>query len=225
MNDAQFVARLRRRFDAPWLAAAVAEVDRRMDGDGGHDLGHLLRVFENAHHIVTTDGAAADFDAIVAAIVFHDVVNLPKNHPERRSASARSAEVAVEFLREHAPQVDVALVAEAIRCHSFSAGLVPERYEACVVADADNLESLGAFGIARTFYVSGRMGSAIVDMVDPVGTQRELDDRRYALDHFECKLLKLREQMHTPTGRAMADERHAYMVGFVAQMRREIGDG
>ncbi len=218
----QFLTRLRDRFEAPWLDAAVAEVDRRMDTDGGHDFGHLFRVFKNAEHIVTTDTPIADFPAIVAAILFHDVVNLPKNHPERRSASARSADVAVEFLAEHGPDLDLDLVAEAIRCHSFSAGLTPERYEAKVVADADNLESLGAFGIARTFYVSGRMGSAILDQTDPDGVDRDLDDRAYALDHFPCKLLTLRDQMHTSAGRALADQRHEYMLGFLEQIRSEM---
>lgn len=223
MNSQQFLQRTQAVFDASWLTAAVAEVDRLMDGDGGHDFGHLFRVLNNALHIVAADDVAANIDAIAAAVVFHDVVNLPKNHPERRSASARSAEVATAFLSEHAPDLDHDLVAEAIRCHSFSAGLIPKRYEAQVVADADNLESLGAFGIARTFYVSGRMGSAILDMADPDGESRALDDRRYALDHFPCKLLTLRDQMHTVAGRALADQRHEYMVGFVAQMRREIG--
>lgn len=220
MNPAQFLERVRPRFDAPWLGAAVAEVDRRMDGDGGHDFGHLFRVFCNASYIVLSDGFEADLDAIVAAIVFHDVVNLPKNHPERHTASARSAEVANEFLAGE--ELDHDLIAEAIRCHSWSAGLTPQRYEAKVVADADNLESLGAFGIARTFYVSGRMGSAILDMADPHGTARELDDTRYALDHFPRKLFKLREHMHTEAGRALADERHAFMQRFVSQLQREI---
>lgn len=221
MTPEQFTTRVREHFDSEWLAASVAEVDRLMDDDGGHDFGHLLRVFRNARAIVEGDGRDNDFDAIVAAIVFHDVVNLPKNHPERRSASSLSAGVAMEFLVPYA--LDLELIAEAIRCHSFSSGLTPERYEAKVVADADNLESLGAFGIARTFYVSGRMGSALVDMVDPDGTDRELDDRSFALDHFPCKLLKLRDQMHTATGRALAQQRHDFMLDFVEQMRLEIG--
>lgn len=221
MTPEQFLTQTSRRFDAEWLAAAVHEVDRQMASDGGHDFGHLYRVFCNALHIVERDGVAAELGSIVAAIVFHDVVNLPKNHPERRTASARSAEVAVAFLHDR-EELDLALVAEAIRCHSWSAGLVPESYEAKVVADADNLEAVGAFGIARTFYVSGLMGGTIVDMTDPHAERRELDDARFAVDHFAKKLLKLREHMHTPAGRALADERHQFMLTFLEQLDREI---
>lgn len=221
MQAPQFLQRVRETYDAEWLEPAIAEVDERMDGDGGHDFGHLFRVYSNARRI-TADTPDADIDAIVAAIVFHDVVNLPKNHPERHTASARSADVAVAFFADRAVDLDLELVAEAIRCHSFSAGLTPESFEAQVVADADNLESLGAFGIARTFYVSGRMGSAIVNMADPDAEHRELDDRAFAMDHFPRKLLKLREQMHTQVGRELADQRHEFMLEFIEQLRREI---
>lgn len=227
MNATQFAERVRASgFDADWLDDAVGAVDDAMDGDGGHDFGHLFRVFANAMHIVDSDSdgpdGPADRTAIVAAIVFHDVVNLAKNDPERHLASTRSAEFATQFFVEQGADLEIDLVAEAIRCHSFSAGIEPQSYEAKVVADADNLEAIGAFGIARTFYVAGRMGSSIVDMFDPDADHRELDDTNYALDHFSKKLLGLREGMHTPAGRAMADQRHAYMVDFLKQVAREI---
>ena len=221
MTPAEFLDGVRSRFEAPWLERAVAEVDRVMEGDGGHDFGHLYRVFCNALHIVEADASAADMPAIVAAVIFHDIVNLPKNHPERHTASSLSADHATRFLAADGG-LDLELIAEAIRCHSWSAGLTPVSYEAQVVADADNLESVGAFGIARTFYVAGRMGGAIVNMADPHGEERELDDRSFAIDHFHKKLLKLREHMHTDAGRALADQRHQVMLDFLAQLDREI---
>jgi uncharacterized protein len=220
----EFVQRIEEHFDAPWLGPAAAAVERRMDGDGGHDFGHLCRVFANAIHIAK-HSEACDLEAIVAAVLFHDVVNLPKDHPERHLASTRSAEVAVEWFTEHGYEIDLDLVAEAIRCHSWSAGIPPESLEARIVCDADNLEAVGAFGIARTFYVSGRMGSAIIDMADPHAERRELDDTTFARDHFQTKLLQLREHMHTDAGRALADQRHRFMVGFLEQLDREIGEG
>lgn len=221
MTPEAFLHRVRERFDAPWLADAVAEVGRRMDDDGGHDFGHLLRVFANALHIVERSDDS-DLPSIVAAILFHDVVNLPKNHPERHLASTRSAETAAAWLQQRDADVDLDLVHEAIRCHSWSAGIAPESLEARIVCDADNLEAVGAFGIARTFYVAGRMGSAIVDMADPTAKRRELNDTRFARDHFTKKLLKLREQMHTEVGRELAERRHRYMEGFLEQLHREI---
>lgn len=222
MNDDQFVTRVRAEFDAPWLEPATREVARQMDSDGGHDFGHLYRVFRNALGIAEVEGPC-DLEAVVAAVIFHDVVNLPKNHPERHTASSRSAEVAVSFYDAHgfgAPRLE--LVAEAIRCHSWSAKLAPESLEAKIVADADNLEAVGAFGVARTFYVAGRMGSAIVDMADPAADQRALDDTKFAVDHFHTKLLHLREHMHTSTGRRLAEQRHAFMLAFLDQLQIEL---
>lgn len=92
------------------------------------------------------------------------------------------------------------------------------------MTDADRLESLGAFGIARTFYVSGVMGRSILDQSDPFAERRELDDLEFALDHFPAKLLKLRERMTTQTGREMAEQRHRFLEVFLDQVRLEVQD-
>ena len=63
--------------------------------------------------------------------------------------------------------------------------------EAKTLQDADRLDAIGMLGVARCFYVAGRMGSALYDPLDPHASERPLDDRRYALDHFRAKLLKL----------------------------------
>ena len=52
--------------------------------------------------------------------------------------------------------------------------------------------------------------------------RREPDDRRYALDHFEVKLLKLPALMNTATGRRLAEKNAEWMRGFVKKMRDEI---
>ena len=81
---------------------------------------------------------------------------------------------------------------DAIRSHSHSPGIQPSFEVSRALADADRLESLGAFGIARTFYVSGVMGGTIVSMHDPFATSRELDDRNFGVDHLFRKLHLIR---------------------------------
>jgi uncharacterized protein len=73
--------------------------------------------------------------------------------------------------------------------------------EACIVQDADRLEALGAIGLARVFAVSGALGVALFDAEDPFADARTLDDRKFALDHFQTKLLRLPETMQTEIGR------------------------
>lgn len=203
--------------------AHVAKVWATEPADGAHDLGHLARVWANARALAL-DEATVDWQVLEAAVWFHDLVNLPKDSPERARASTLSAEAAVAFLRADGFADDkLPAVAHAIAAHSFSAGIAPETVEARILQDADRLEALGAMGLARMFLISGRMGGGIVDMEDPMALRRPLDDKRFALDHLEVKLLCLPETMQTRAGRAMAEERAEWMMSFRTRLLAEIG--
>lgn len=203
--------------------AHVAAVWAQDPADGAHDIGHLSRVWANARTIAL-DEAQVDWQVLEAAVWFHDLVNLPKDSPERARASTLSAAAAVEFLRRDGfPEAKLVAVAHAIAAHSFSAGIAPETAEARILQDADRLEALGAVGLARMFLISGRMGRAILDMDDPLALARPLDDRQFALDHLETKLFGLPETMQTRTGRMLAEERAEWMMSFRTRLLAEIG--
>jgi uncharacterized protein len=72
---------------------------------------------------------------------------------------------------------------------------------------------MGAIGIARTFAFGGSRGRR---MHDP-----ERLDANASIQHFYDKLLLLKESMHTPTGRRMAEERDRYMRQFLEQFYAE----
>ncbi len=164
-----------------------------------------------------------DFEVLLPAAIFHDLVNLPKDSPNRAQASALSAEKAGEILgSRHFPLEKISAVKHAIVAHSFSAGIAPESPEARVLRDADRLDALGAVGLARTFYVAGRLGKQLYDLADPTGRNRELDDLRYALDHFPAKLLTLAGAMATPGGAAIAGRRASVLRDFYDQLIAEI---
>ena len=112
--------------------------------------------------------------------------------------------------------------AHAIEAHSFSANIPPLTLEAKIVQDADRLDSLGMLGVARTFYIAGRMGSGLYHPGDPGAEHRPLDDRRYAIDHFPAKLLKLSDGFQTETGAKLAKERHERLSLFLSLFRDEI---
>jgi uncharacterized protein len=162
---------------------------------------------------------------LLTAAYFHDLVALPKDHPERRRSSLLSAERTSALLAADFPDFPagkIAAVAHAIHAHSFSAGVAPETMEAKILQDADRMEALGAIGVARVFYIAGQLNGRLFDPEDPLAERREPDDKRYALDHFEVKLFRLPAMMNTVSGRAMADRHAEWMRGFVGQMRREI---
>lgn len=184
------------------------------DLDGAHDGNHLDRVWRNAQALLA-DHPDADALVVLAACYLHDLVNLPKNDPARATASRRSAELARERLAALGfPADKLDAVAHAIEAHSFSAAIVPRTLEAQIVQDADRLDGLGAVGLARMFYIAGRMGSALAHGSDPLALDRQLDDKSYSLDHIEAKLARLPGMMQTDAGRRLAEQRLATLTGF-----------
>lgn len=182
--------------------------------DGAHDLNHLNRVWRNAGALLE-HYPQADALVVMAACYLHDLVNLPKNHPERAFASRQSATLARQQLVALGfPAERLDNVAHAIETHSFSAALEPQTIEARIVQDADRLDALGAVGLARLFYVAGQMNSALAHSDDPLASARAPDDRAYALDHIGVKLARLPGMMQTEAGRAVADERLAQLTAF-----------
>jgi uncharacterized protein len=200
------------------------QLSRALDdsNDGSHDISHLNRVWRTAQLIATEEGG--DLRLLAAAVILHDCVTVEKDSPLREQASRLSAEKAEEILKElQWSSLEIEAVSDAIRTHSYSAGLTPGSLEGRILQDADRLDAIGAVGIARCFYTAGRMGSKLYDALDPQGKERDLDDRRYALDHFPMKLLRLATGFHTRAGSRMAQERHSRLQAFYDVFTGELG--
>jgi uncharacterized protein len=190
--------------------------------DGAHDLSHLQRVWHNARTIHAQEGG--DLEVLLAAVLLHDCVSVEKNSPLRSQASRLAAEKASAVLADlNWSGANISAVVHAIEAHSFSANIPAASLEAKILQDADRLDSLGLLGVARTFYVAGRMGSALYDPLDPEAQHRDYDDKRFCLDHFQTKLLHLADGFQTPTGRRLAQIRHERLKGFMEQFKEEIG--
>ncbi len=188
--------------------------------DPAHDMGHIRRVVASCKAIAAIEGG--DLDVLVPAAWLHDIVNLPKDSPQRAQASTMAADAACTQLRIHGlPDSILAAIHNAIRAHSFSANIPATTIEARILQDADRLDALGAIGIARCFAVSGMLGRALFDPADPLAQARAPDDATYGLDHFAVKLYKIAETLHTPTARNMAAARVAFMRGFADQIASE----
>lgn len=195
------------------------------DTDGAHDANHLDRVWRNARALLA-DYPDADVLVVLAACYLHDLVNVPKNDPRRSRASRLSAELArTELARLGFPPKKLDAVAHAIEAHSFSANIAATTLEARIVQDADRLDGLGAVGLARMFYIAGRMGSGLAHGSDPLGRARELDDKAYSLDHIPVKLARLPGMMQTGAGRRLADARLALLEDFRNSFAEEWSGG
>jgi uncharacterized protein len=191
--------------------------------DSAHDISHFRRVWMTARKIMIHH--QADPLVVLTACYFHDIVSLPKNHPERSQSSRLAARKTRDILHrdlQDFPPDRFADVEHAIEAHSFSAGIAPQSIEAKIVQDADRLEALGAIGLARVFAVSGGLGVALFDAEDPFADARSLDDRAFALDHFQTKLLRLPDTMQTDVGRELAQHNADFLVHFMAKLSAEL---
>ncbi len=191
--------------------------------DASHDLEHFRRVARTATCISLTEIPPVDSLVLAAAAYFHDIVCLPKNHPESKLSSRYSAEKAGNILAQLGfPKEKIDPVCHAILAHSFSAGVAPNTIEAKIIQDADRMEALGALGIMRTFYVSGRMRTAPYHPSDLFAKRRPFDDKAFALDHFYCKLFKLPDLFQTKGGRQIALKRAEFLELFVKELALDV---
>ena len=189
--------------------------------DAAHDVHHTRRVVRNA--VLLTGEEGADPHVTLPAAWLHDCVAVAKDSPERARGSLLAAEAATAFLAGmDYPEDKLPDVFHAIEAHSFSAGILPRTVEARVVQDADRLDSLGAIGIARCLLVGGHLGRPLLAPDDPFCQSRPPDDRRWTIDHFYAKLLKLPATMQTTAGRAEAERRADYMRNYLDRLRDEI---
>ncbi|EHF8088683.1 phosphohydrolase [Escherichia coli] len=179
--------------------------------DAAHDVCHFRRVWATAQKLAADDDV--DMLVILTACYFHDIVSLAKDHPQRQRSSILAAEETRRLLREEFvqfPAEKIEAVCHAIAAHSFSAQIAPLTTEAKIVQDADRLEALGAIGVA------------LFDGEDPFAQHRPLDDKRYALDHFQTKLLKLPQTMQTARGKQLAQHNAQFLVEFMAKLSAEL---
>lgn len=207
--------------DAAGLGALLAAVRELLDDDPGHDVEHCLRVLG---WTLRCGGGGLDPREAIAAALLHDVVNVPKDDPRRADASRLSAQRARALLPAHGLSAErIDRIAEAIEDHSYSRGAVPRSDLGRALQDADRLEALGALGLCRTLSTGARMGARYFHPSDPWAERRELDDRRYSVDHFFTKLLRLADTLHTEVGRAEARRRAELLERFLDQLADELG--
>jgi len=192
------------------------------EADPAHDFSHIMRVYQNAQLIGKKEGA--DMQVLLFSALLHDAGSVSKGLEDSIESEKRQ-EVVLDFLnKKRLPKNIMEKVLYAIEVHRFSKGIVPATLEARILQDADRLDALGAIGIARVFMTGGTLGRALHDPIDPFCKNREPDDKKWNLDHFYRKLLKLESGMHTRTAREMAARRTNVLRRYLSDLEQEIGD-
>lgn len=202
----------------------VAEAQRFYeDADAVHDFDHVLRVLRLAERIGQAEGA--DLEVVRAAALLHD---LGRGQAKAAGAdhAALAAERAKEILAGH-PTARVEAVTHAIAAHRFRTEPEPATLEAKVLFDADKLDAIGAVGVARAFAYGGAHGQRLwapTRAVDATRWTAEGDDpeNHTPIHEFVVKLSRIKDRLFTATGRAIAEERHDYMVAFFERLNDEV---
>ena len=197
------------------------QVRKKLENDSAHDFEHITRVLKNATMISRKE--KADIRMITAAVLLHDIISYPKSDPRSKNSSLESAGESRKILKKYDfTQDEINIIADAIRDHSFSRGVVPKTLEGKILQDADRLDALGAIGIARTFAVGGSENRSFYNKDDPFCKKRSPDDQTWTLDHFYKKLLLLEKTMNTKTGKTEARKRIKIMKKFLDELKKEI---
>ena len=180
-------------------------IARRRSGPA-HDFLHVSRVAATARRIGAIEGA--NLDIVVPAAWLHELFNYPKGHAESHRSGDVCAEHAAPILRQaECPTNLIGPICECISNHAFSKGIVPGTIEGRVLQDADRLDAIGAIGIAACFTTCAEMATPFYAPIDPFCESREPDDKRWGLDHFYRKLLRIAGGLHTTAAREMASDR------------------
>lgn len=189
------------------------------DSEKGHDWFHILRVYGLANRIAAIE--PGDKLVIQLAALLHDIADSKFHGGDETLGPAR----AFAFLKNLGlPDELVDQVIMVIKNISYSSGLDREKQltpELAIVQDADRLDAIGAIGIARAFHYGGYKNREIFNPEIP--PRQNLSRETYkksdspTLNHFYEKLLLLKDQMNTPSGKKLAESRHAFLELYLKQ--------
>ena len=198
--------------------------------DPVHGFDHVERGYRMAEHLAQVEGA--DLEIVRVAALLHDANSGQLGGNSNRSAHHHdAADFARQVLLAEGWSLErIARVEECILAHRFRDGSKPPHsLEAKILYDADKLDAIGAIGVARALAYSLQTGQPIYR--EPSARfqatgELENGEAHTAYHEYFFKLVHLRESLHTPTARRIAEQRHLLMVQFFRQLAAEMrGEG
>ena len=197
----------------------------RLEADPScHDWDHTRRVLSCALALGRQEHA--DLSVITASAILHDIARPVEMADQGQSDHAiLGATMALDILTQENIGDDAWRhhVSECIRTHRYRSrtGEKPATIEACVLFDADKLDSLGAIGLARAFHFAGKTGARVHNTAYEAlnGASYGREDSAYR--EYLVKLQYLPDSMLTKAGRIIACQRHQFMKNFFAELDDE----
>lgn len=197
--------------------------DTLAGAEAGHDWFHIERVYKSA--LAINNEEQGELLVVSLAALLHDIADSKFNNGDEEIGPR----IAGEFMR--GLDLDTAVVdhvQQIIRNLSYKASLGKVEFhskELDIVQDADRLDAIGAIGIARAFTYGGYKNRVLYDPEIPaeVNLSKEAYKNSTAptINHFYEKLLLLKELMKTNAGKAIAEQRHMFMLAYLDEFYAE----
>lgn len=204
--------------------------------DPVHGFDHVLRVYRLAEQIALAEGG--NIEIVRAAVLLHDTqfdrqrlldiqVSGSGAETPREDHHHVSAEFARQVLeREGWGEQDIEAVQHCIRAHRFRDDREqPQTLEAKIVFDADKLDAIGAIGVARAIAYAVSHGQPVYSPPSEdflLSGELRPAEPHSSYHEYLFKLRYLKDRLFTRTGRAIAEDRHAFMQSYFENLVNEV---
>jgi uncharacterized protein len=192
--------------------------------DPVHGFDHALRVYKLAESIGKQ--LDADLEILHAAALLHDASGAaPGDSGTRGSHEQDSAEFARSVLQEEGwSEERIAAVDHCIRSHRYRNREEPQSLEAKILFDADKLDVVGAFGVARTIGYAVQAHRPIFSQPSQQFLRKGLkepDELHSAYHEYLFKLRHVKDRLFTQPAKRLAEQRNQVLTQFFEQLAAE----
>jgi uncharacterized protein len=192
--------------------------------DPVHGFDHVQRVMRMAEWIGAELGA--DLEVLRAASLLHDAAGAhPGEVGERVAHEQASADFARQILKAKSWSAGkIEAVVHCIQTHRYRNQVLPQTVEAQILFDADKLDVLGAFGIARTIGYAIQAGQPIYARPSEKFLRsgvKESGEPHSAYHEYLFKLRHVKARLFTDPAKEIAEPRHRLLCEFFDQIAEE----
>jgi uncharacterized protein len=208
------------------IANTISFVKKELkNAEGGHDWFHIERVFKNS--ILISKDEKVDVFVVSLAALLHDIADSKFYNGDETIGPKKANEFLTnQKVNKEIIQHVVNIIQHISYKNSFDkASKKFTSIELKVVQDADRLDAIGAIGIARCFNYGGFKNRSLYDPeIIPNLNMTKEDYKKTTsptINHFYEKLLLLKAQMNTASGKKIAAQRHDFMELYLKQFYDE----
>jgi uncharacterized protein len=212
-----------------------AENEIKGTTDAGHDMNHVMRVYNLALTIAKNE-KDVDLEVLQAAALLHDIgghkeMSDPTGRTDHAIVSAEMSEPILAKLGFAGGKIKY--IQDCIISHRYKTENKPTTIEAKILFDADKLDSLGAIGVARAFIWIEKNHANIYKKVDideyikenmngKINGRIQDKSKHSPQIEFEVKTKFLIDKLYTETAKKICQERFEFFKNFLERLEREI---